>query len=48
MTLSVDNLLILNRMKNDFQKQTAVAISGTTGDGKKIKSSTYESLARSG
>ena len=48
MTLTVDNLLILNRMKNDFPKQTAVAISGTTPDGKPIKSRIYESLVRSG
>ena len=47
-SLTADNLFILGRMKNDFLKQTAVAISGTTAEGRTIESSTYQSLVRSG
>lgn len=47
-SLTADNLFVLDRIKGDFLKQTAVAISGTTVDGETIKSSTYQSLVRSG
>ena len=47
-SLTADDLFILGRMKNDFLKQTAVAISGTTAEGKNIESSTHQSLVRSG
>ena len=48
MTLTTENLFVLDRMKDDFLKQTTIAIAGTTADGKPIKSPTYQSLVRSG
>ena len=46
--LTKDDLAILLRVKEDFLKQTAIAIAGTTPDGKPVKSTTHQSLVRSG